>query len=187
MEEPIHNGLLPFLPQLLSPHRARSSYSRSHSYSKCFYCNLRSLIGFWHSYAPLHRKVRLTCHSFILEGFTNFGSLYADSILQSELMSAPALTQSTGAGQQCSGCYIVADVAGVVFGNEVINQTVSTAVVSVVVGLNGTTTTTSFIAGETQFTFNPTGIVGTGPAGLGSTAFDFGSTIITVSGATLSV
>ncbi|KAL9135149.1 MAG: hypothetical protein Q9175_003665 [Cornicularia normoerica] len=77
----------------------------------------------------------------------------------------------------CGGCYLVADVAGVVWYQEVFINTAATAVVSVGVGNGTSATRTSVVQNEGQFTvgsaaategsvaltqinFQPTAIVG---------------------------
>ena len=74
---------------------------------------------------------------------------------------------------------MIADVAGVVFGDEIIQTALS--VVSVGTGKNGTQITTSFVQPGGEFTFNPSGLITGTP---GETAFASGGTII-ISGATL--
>lgn len=107
-----------------------------------------------------------------------------DSALGSAL---PAITGPSGEGPttQCGGCYVVADVAGVVFGNQVINQTVAMEIVSIATGRNGSQSTfTSFVQNVTPFTFGPTGLLGTASPVVPLT-LAFESTIITFSGVTL--
>ncbi|MCJ1327199.1 hypothetical protein MMC10_003866 [Thelotrema lepadinum] len=90
------------------------------------------------------------------------------------------LPQSTApANPTCGGCYVIADVAGVVFGNEVVQT--ATNVVSVGTGKNGTQITTSFVQQGGEFSFNPSGLITGSP---GEVAFATG-TVITVGGATL--
>lgn len=72
--------------------------------------------------------------------------------------AVPAIAGPSGQPSQCGGCYVVADVAGVVFGSQTFTQ-VNTAVVSIGMGANGTNvTTTSFTAGAAPFTFDPSGL-----------------------------
>lgn len=80
----------------------------------------------------------------------------------------------------CGPCYIVADVAGVIFGTETSTNTV-TMVTSVGVGNNGTNITTSYTVGSAQFSLAPSSLLGGGFTG---TLFDPGPTI-TLSGAVL--
>ena len=96
-------------------------------------------------------------------------------------MELPAIT-GPAANDQCGGCYVVADVAGIVFGSQQLTTT-EVQVISVGVGRNGTNvTTTSIVEATGQFTFNTAGLV----TGAGAGFVSYGpSTIITVNGATL--
>ena len=104
--------------------------------------------------------------------------MFLDSVLPSEV---PDLGGPTGAPQACGGCYVVADVAGVVFGTETLSATV-TQVQSVGVGLNGSRVTTFFTEGVGQFSFTPGGLIG--PTQTPGASGSPGSTFI-LSGATL--
>lgn len=74
-----------------------------------------------------------------------------------------------------------------VFGNQVINQTVAMEIVSIATGRNGSQSTfTSFVQNVTPFTFGPTGLLGTASPVVPLT-LAFESTIITFSGVTLYV
>lgn len=94
---------------------------------------------------------------------------------------------SGGPSSPCGGCYVIADVTGVVFGTEVIYQTVGTQINSVATGRNGSVTTfTSFVEDITPFTFGPNGLSGTtAPAGPITIGVD--SSIAIISGLTLYV
>ena len=96
-------------------------------------------------------------------------------------MELPAITGPAGGGQ-CGGCYVVADVAGIVFGSKQLTAT-EVQVISVGVGRNGTNvTTTSVIEARGQFTFGTAGLV----TGTNGGFISYGaSTVITVQGATL--
>ncbi|KAL8983341.1 MAG: hypothetical protein Q9205_002388 [Flavoplaca limonia] len=76
------------------------------------------------------------------------------ALLQS--LEGPAEDASTIAGQNCGGCIIVADVAGIVWYEEVFINTAATAFVGVAVGNNGSRVTrTSVVQNDLDFTFNP--------------------------------
>jgi len=78
----------------------------------------------------------------------------------------------------CGGCYVVADVAGIEFGTETVTH-LQSATVSI--GLNQTTViSVQTQVGVTEFSFAPSGILGT----VTGTLFNYG-TAITVSGVTL--
>lgn len=113
------------------------------------------------------------------------GSLiYADAPLMSITAAPDSLSSGVPqAAGQCGGCYVVADVAGVVFAPEPLNQTVATAYLITIMGKNGTNITSVSIAENTApFTFNPSGLI-TGSRG-GATQLITDS-IITLSGVTL--
>ena len=97
-------------------------------------------------------------------------------------MELPAITGPAGSGGECGGCYVVADVAGIVFGSEQLTQT-EVQVISIATGRNGTnSTTTSVIAATGQFTFGTAGLV----TGANGGFISYGaSTVIEVGGATL--
>lgn len=79
-------------------------------------------------------------------------------------LTAPASAASAAASASaCGGCYIVADVAGIVFYSEVFQQTVATAVVSVGVANGSRSTSTSVVQAYPQITINPAAPDG-GPA-----------------------
>ena len=95
-------------------------------------------------------------------------------------LAAPA-GSSSGAPVSCGGCYVVADVAGLVWYSEVFINTAATAMVSVGTVRNGTrTTSTSIVQNEGDFTFGP-GAEATGAA-LNQINYD---SSITISGAVL--
>ena len=105
-----------------------------------------------------------------------------DCLAASSLPSqVPDLGGPTGAAPTCGGCYIVADVAGVVFGTETLSATV-TQIQSVGVGLNGSRVTTLFTEGIGQFSFNTGGLLG--PTQSPGESGSLGSTYV-LSGATL--
>lgn len=79
------------------------------------------------------------------------------------------------AGQVCAGCYVVAEVAGIVFGG--VTTATQTAVVSL--GSNGSVVRTSLMDGEGLITYT-----NSQPAGAPVSYNSFGS-VITLSGATL--
>ena len=70
---------------------------------------------------------------------------------------AASASSSAGAAVSCGGCYVVADVAGLVWYSEIFVNTAATA--QVLVGTaNGTRATrTSIVQNEGQFTFGPDG------------------------------
>ena len=95
---------------------------------------------------------------------------------------APEVIGISSAAPSCGGCYVIADVAGIVFGSEILTQTAGTVQVSVGVGLNGTRyTTTSFIEHPGEFTFDVGGLI---TGNFGATVVNYGPTI-TVGGAVL--
>ena len=107
-----------------------------------------------------------------------------------EPTALPALTlpSSAGAAQSCGGCYVVADVADIVFAPDTVTIT-GVAVVSMPQGLNGTNgtayTTVSMRSATLdvgQFSYNTEGLI-TGAYGGAVSLVD--STVITISGATL--
>jgi len=95
-------------------------------------------------------------------------------------LAAPAIS-SSGTTVSCGGCYVVADVAGLVWYSEVFVNTAATAMVSVGAATNGTRATrTSIVQNEGDFTFGP-GVEATGAA-LNQINFD---SSITIAGAVL--
>ena len=66
-------------------------------------------------------------------------------------LNAPAASGTQG----CSGCYIVADVAGIVWYSEVFINTAATAVVGIMTGNGSRATTTQVTQNQAQFTFHP--------------------------------
>ena len=94
----------------------------------------------------------------------------------------PAITGPGSQESQCGGCYVVADVAGIVFGTETFTQT-NTALVSIGVGANGTniTSTISITAAAVPFTFDPTSLTP------GVLAFNSLGPTLTISGVELYV
>ncbi|MCJ1356011.1 MAG: hypothetical protein MMC33_006005 [Icmadophila ericetorum] len=115
-----------------------------------------------------------------------FGQLCTPQTLPLPSVSALPDSASTAlppAVGGCSACYIVADVAGIVFALETVNQTVATAFLTTIVGKNGTNITSISIVENTEpFSFSPGGVItGTGGA---TTQLITGSTVI-LSGVTL--
>ena len=104
-----------------------------------------------------------------LEGSTN-SSIYAGPTQIGS--AAPAVT---GGSSDCGGCYVVADVAGYVFGEEIITQTATQVAVR---GFNGTSV--SLLLGTARFSFATSGPVGQGP-----TTFAYGPTLPIGGGAIL--
>jgi len=81
------------------------------------------------------------------------------------LQSGPApdlAGPATATTPSCGGCYLVADVAGLVWYSEVFINTAATAFVSVGVGNGTSATRTSIVENEGAFTFNPTATVSGG-------------------------
>ena len=66
---------------------------------------------------------------------------------------------TTATTPSCGGCYLVADVAGLVWYSEVFINTAATAYVSVGVGNGTSATRTSIVENEGEFTFNPAATV----------------------------
>ena len=84
----------------------------------------------------------------------------------------------------CGGCYLVADVAGIVWYSEIFLNQAATAVVSVGVGNGTRATSTSIIKNQAQFTFAPSMATAMGsPLALTSAHYD---STLTVAGAVLS-
>jgi len=95
----------------------------------------------------------------------------------------PDLMGPSSSTVTCGGCYIVADVAGIVWYSEVFIKTGATAVVNVGVGNGTRATSTSLIRNEAQFTFNPSMATAMGsPLALTSVHYD---STVTVAGAVL--
>ena len=93
-------------------------------------------------------------------------------------ITGPAAAASSG----CGGCYVVADVAGIYFGNETVTQT-HTALTSIGITPNGTNvTSTSIIVASALFTVFPTGLE---PGGVLSA--NYGGPTITIGGVALYV
>lgn len=88
---------------------------------------------------------------------------------------APESQEPSGSAtvSSCNGCYLVADVVGLVWYSEVLNPVVGTQFISVAIG-NGTNraTSTVFRSAETQFTFTP----GSPISGSGGAIINFDST-----------
>lgn len=86
---------------------------------------------------------------------------------------APDLAQSASAAvPACGGCYLVADVAGLVWYSELFIHTAATAVVSVG-NANGTSATrTSIMQNEGVFTYNAANPNGDGGGALTQLAFN---------------
>ena len=81
------------------------------------------------------------------------------------LQSGPApdlAVPTTATTPACGGCYLIADVAGLVWYSEVFLNTAATAFVSVGVGNGTSVTRTSVIQDEGEFTFNPSETVSGG-------------------------
>jgi hypothetical protein len=95
----------------------------------------------------------------------------------------PDLMGPSSSTVTCGGCYIVADVAGIVWYSEIFINTGATAVVNVGVGNGTRATSTSLIRNEAQFTFNPSMATAMGsPLALTSVHYD---STVTVAGAVL--
>lgn len=86
---------------------------------------------------------------------------------------APELAGPSSAATEpsCGGCYLVADVVGLVWYDEILRPVVGTQVVSVAVGNGSQVTRTIFSSAEVQFTYTP-GARATG----GSAFINFDST-----------
>ena len=83
---------------------------------------------------------------------------------------APDLQQPASAGApSCGGCYVVADVAGLVWYSEIFIHTAATQVVSVGVGNGTSATRTSIQSDEGAFTYN----LASGAAGGALTQLNF--------------
>ena len=81
------------------------------------------------------------------------------------LQSGPApdlAAPTTATTSSCGGCYLIADVAGLVWYSEVFLNPAATALVSVGVGNGTRVTRTSVIQNEGEFTFNPSATVSGG-------------------------
>ena len=103
------------------------------------------------------------------------------------LVPAPDLDQPVSAAPSCGGCYVVADVAGVVWYSQVYINTAATAVVGVAVGNGTRATRTSIIQNEAPFTIEPSELVSgdtqaTTPLALTSIQYE---PTVTVNGAVL--
>jgi len=103
--------------------------------------------------------------------------VYGQGAPLGQTTSAPSVTIAG-----CGGCYVIADVAQVLFGSEVVTET-ATQVVSAGTGRNGTTVTTSFVQPLAPFSFDTSGLI-TGTSAAPAFAFPTG-TVVTVNGATL--
>ena len=105
----------------------------------------------------------------------------AAQFLQSAQPELAGGASSSGAPVSCGGCYVVADVAGLVWYSEVFVNTAATAMVSVGAGSNGTQATrTSIVQNEGDFTFGP----GLAPTGAALNQINYESSL-TISGAVL--
>ena len=103
------------------------------------------------------------------------------------LVPAPDLAQPVSAAPSCGGCYVVADVAGIVWYSEIFINTAATAVVGVAVGNGSRTTRTSIVQNEAPFTIEPSQLTsGATPAAtaLALTSIQYEPTV-TINGATL--
>ena len=131
-------------------------------------------------------------HSFI--GSLTLGLLYHVVLVASQaalnaITQAPTFVQSAapelaGSGtssQPCGGCYLVADVAGLVWYSEIFLNTAATELVSVGVGNGTRATRTSVLQNEGAFTFNPAATAA-GSNALTQVAFD---PTVSISGAIL--
>ena len=94
---------------------------------------------------------------------------------------APDLAQAQSTGGACGGCYLVADVAGIVFYSEAFVHTAATQQVSVGVGNGTRATKTSTIRNEGAFTYDA---VAGETIGAALSTFAYGATV-TVNGALL--
>ena len=130
---------------------------------KWAHCRLRSSHWFLRSYVHAWHKVWLDLRMrFVFqERPTDSPNIVVNTPI-AITNSAPAPTNT------CGGCYVVADVAGIQFGQDTITQ-LQQGTVSV--GFNQTKTITSLV-GTTEFTIAPTGVIGTGAL------FNFGTTIL---------
>ena len=97
----------------------------------------------------------------------------------------PDLNGPSSSASACGGCYVVADVAGLVWYSEIFINTGATAVVNVGVGNGTRETSTSLLQNEAQFTFDPTMATAIGSP-LALTSIHYDSTI-TIGGAVLYV
>lgn len=102
-----------------------------------------------------------------------FGSALAD-------LNGGALSSSIS----CGGCYVVADVAAIVWYSQAFINTVGTAVENVYLGNGTRTTRTSIIENESPFTYDPASISSAGMQDLALTPVDYEESA-TVSGAVL--
>lgn len=101
-------------------------------------------------------------------------------------MSVADLQGGPTSSHTCGGCYIVADVAGLIWYSEIFINTAATQVVSVGVGNGTRATRTSIIANDAQFTFDPTMATAMASAPLALTQVLFDS-VTTIAGAVLCV
>ncbi|KAL8829376.1 MAG: hypothetical protein Q9170_006193 [Blastenia crenularia] len=132
---------------------------------------------------PSHSFIVLAL-SLLLRLVTGVPQATAPSALLATTEPAPG--SSTGAPASCGGCYIVADVAGVVWYSGVFANNAATAVVAIGLGNGTRTTRTSIVENTAVFTFNP-GLGGSaafGPTPLAVTSIGYDSTTV-IGGATL--
>ncbi|KAL8689227.1 MAG: hypothetical protein Q9218_005051 [Villophora microphyllina] len=95
----------------------------------------------------------LLCSNLLLSGVAGRPQVsLPPALLETQ---GPAEAATTAAAEDCRGCAIVADVAGIVWYSEVFQNTAATAVVSVNNGNGTRVTRTSIIVNNAQFTFNP--------------------------------
>ena len=105
-------------------------------------------------------------------------SLVAPVFSQGEPL--PQISAGPDAAGNCNGCYLVADVAAIVFGSEFITQT-DTVSVGIQTGKNGSYTSTQVIVGNGQLSISTQG-------GFGGALQPYtlnNNTIVTVGGAAL--
>ncbi|KAL8997055.1 MAG: hypothetical protein Q9169_003596 [Polycauliona sp. 2 TL-2023] len=127
-------------------------------------------------------------HSFVVL-FVSFLLPLARSLPQGRasaqllIYSGPSEATTAAAGQSCGGCAIIADVAGIVWYEEVFVNTAATAFVGVAVGNNGSRATrTSIVQNDLDFTFNPQASEQPGAVVVTNAVFD---TSTEIGGATL--
>lgn len=95
----------------------------------------------------------------------------------------PDLNGPSSSASTCGGCYIVADVAGLVWYSEIFLNTGATAVVNIGLGNGTRATSTSLIRNVAQFTFEPSMATAMGSP-LAVTSIHYDSTL-TLGGAVL--
>ena len=119
------------------------------------------------------------CARLATNGFVATVTASADN----HASALPDLNGPSSSASACGGCYIVADVAGIVWYSEIFINTGATAVVSVGVGNGTRATSTSLIENVAQFTFSLSMGTAMGPP-VALTSAHYGSTV-TIGGAVL--